>query len=215
MSPVSLKHRNSTSGSLEAWIPELNGGSCHFSAICIRRSANPGSSIFPTALLTRQPLTSPTLWVLWSRVTPPYLWLRTLWPPTFHPLWRLPGSLVPSFQLSHVGPLPHISESSTSRPVRQAWPSIRWPSSKPTRRTCSRRWMKGLVWLQRLWKSCAEPLTWLWEPLSTPHARGALYGGFSGRRAPFVAQSHWDSWEGEGVRAGRTHLTVWVIWGGG
>ncbi len=139
------ERRNPTSGSLAARIPDLNGGSCHFSAICIRRSPDPGSSLFPPALLTWQLLTSPTLWVLWSRVTPPYLWLRALWPPTFHPLWRLPGSLVPSFQLSHVGPLPPLSESPTSRPVRQAWPSIRRPSSKPTRRTCSRRWMKGLV----------------------------------------------------------------------
>ncbi len=115
--PTSPKHRNSTSSSLAAWIPDLNGESCHFSAICIRRSANPGSSLFPLTLLTRQPLTSPTLWVLWSRVTPAYLWLRTLWPPAFHPLWRLPGSLVPSFQLSHVGPLPPLLESA-SRPVR-------------------------------------------------------------------------------------------------
>ncbi len=42
-----------------------------FSVICIVRSPVPGSSHFPLALLTRQPLTSPTLWVLWSRVTPP------------------------------------------------------------------------------------------------------------------------------------------------
>ncbi len=42
-----------------------------FSAICIERSPFPGFSHFPPALLTRRPLTSPTLWVLWSRVTPP------------------------------------------------------------------------------------------------------------------------------------------------
>ncbi len=42
-----------------------------FSVICIARSPVPGSSHFPLGLLTRQPLTSPTLWVLWSRVTPP------------------------------------------------------------------------------------------------------------------------------------------------
>ncbi len=42
-----------------------------FSAICIERSPVPGSSHFPPALLTRRPLTSPTLWVLWSRDTPP------------------------------------------------------------------------------------------------------------------------------------------------
>ncbi len=41
------------------------------SFFCIVRSPVPGSSHFPPALLTRQPLTSPTLWVLWSRVTPP------------------------------------------------------------------------------------------------------------------------------------------------
>ncbi len=72
------ERRNSTSGSLAAQIPDLNGGrnggSCRFSAICIWRSPDPGNSRFPPALLTRQPLTSPTLWVLWSRVTPPYLW---------------------------------------------------------------------------------------------------------------------------------------------
>ncbi len=45
--------------------------------------------------------------------------------------------------------------------------------------------------------------------------RGVLYGGFGGRRTPSVAQFDWDPWEGEGVFDGRTHLTIWVIWGGG
>ncbi len=31
-------------------------------------------------------------------------------------------------------------------------PSTRWPSFRPTRRTFLKRWMRGLVWLQRLWK---------------------------------------------------------------
>ncbi len=44
--------------------PRLNGGSCRFSVICIKRSPDPGNSLFPPALLTRRPLTSPTLWVL-------------------------------------------------------------------------------------------------------------------------------------------------------
>ncbi len=78
MSPASLKHRNSTSGSLAALIPGLKGGSCRFSAICIRRSPDPGSSHFPPALPMRQPLTSPTLWILWSRATLQFLWSRTL-----------------------------------------------------------------------------------------------------------------------------------------
>ncbi len=65
---------NSTSGSLSAQIPYLKGGSCRFSVICIKRSPDPGSRLFPPALPTRQPLTSPTLWVLWSRATPPFLW---------------------------------------------------------------------------------------------------------------------------------------------
>ncbi len=69
MSPASLELRNSTSGFSAVHIPSLKGGSCHFSAICIVRSPVPGSSHFPPALLTRRPLTSPTLWVLWSRVT--------------------------------------------------------------------------------------------------------------------------------------------------
>ncbi len=33
--------------------------------------------------------------------------------------------------------------------------------------------------------------------------------------AASVAQSDWDSWEGKGVFDGRTHLTIWVIRGGG
>ncbi len=78
MSPASLELRSSTSGSSSVHIPSLKGGSCHFSAICIERSPVPGSSHFPPALLTRRPLTSPTLWVLWSRVTPPCRWLRIL-----------------------------------------------------------------------------------------------------------------------------------------
>ncbi len=45
MSPASLKHRNSTSGSLAARTPGLKGGSCHFSAICIKRSPDPGSTL--------------------------------------------------------------------------------------------------------------------------------------------------------------------------
>ncbi len=71
MSPASLELRSSTIASSSARTPSLKGGSCHFSAICIVRSPVPGSSHFPPALLMRQPLTSPTLWVLWSRVTPP------------------------------------------------------------------------------------------------------------------------------------------------
>ncbi len=198
-SPASLELRNSMSGSLAAQIPSLNGGSCHFSVICIKRSPDPGSSLFPPSLLTRRPLTSPTLWVLWSRVTPPWL----------------PGSPAPSFLPSRVGPLPPLSGSPTSRPVRQVWPSTRWPSFRPTRRTSLRRWTRGLVWLQRPWRSCAEPLTWLSEPLSIPHVPWGALWHFSGRRTPFVAQFNRDPWEGEGVFAGYTHLTVWVIWGGG
>ncbi len=78
MNPASLELRSSTSGSSSVHIPSLKGGSCHFSAICIERSPVPGSSHFPPALLTQRPLTSPTLWVLWSRVTPPCRWLRRL-----------------------------------------------------------------------------------------------------------------------------------------
>ncbi len=122
MSPASPELRNSTSGFSTVHIPSLKGGSCHFSAICIERSPDPGSSHFPPALLTRQPLTSPTLWVLWSRVTLPCRWSRILWPPIFHPLWLLPGSPAPSFLPSRVGPLPLLSGSPTSRPVRQVWP---------------------------------------------------------------------------------------------
>ncbi len=58
--------------------PGLKGGSCHFSAICIKRSPDPGSSLFPPILPTRQLLTPPILWVLWSRAIPPFWWSRTL-----------------------------------------------------------------------------------------------------------------------------------------
>ncbi len=92
MSPASPELRNSTSGFSAVHIPSLKGGSCHFSAICIERSPDPGSSHFPPALLTRRPLTSPTLWVLWSRVTPPCRWSRILWPrnlsPSLAPSWK-------------------------------------------------------------------------------------------------------------------------------
>ncbi len=145
MSPASPELRNSMSGSSAVQIPSLKGGSSHFSVICIKRSPDPGSSHFPRALLMWRPLTSPTSWVLWSRVTPPCRWSRTLWPPIFHPLWRLPGSPAPSFIPSHVGPLPLLSGSPTSRPVRQVWSSTQWPSFRPTRRTSLRRWMKGLA----------------------------------------------------------------------
>ncbi len=53
----------------------------------------------------------------------------------FHPLWLLPGSPAPSFLPSRVGPLPLLSGSPTSRPVRQVWPFTQWPSFRPTRRT--------------------------------------------------------------------------------
>ncbi len=49
---MSLGLRNSMSGSLAAQIPSLNGGSCRFSVIFIKRSSDPGNSLFPPALLT-------------------------------------------------------------------------------------------------------------------------------------------------------------------
>ncbi len=178
MSPASLELRSSTSVSASVRIPSLKGGSCHFSAICIERSPVPGSSHFPLALLTQRPLTSPTLWVLWSRVTPPCRWLRILWPHIFHPLWLLLGSPAPppSFLPSRVGPLPPLSGCPTSRPVRQVWHFTQWPSFRPTRRTSWRKWTKGPAWLLKPWRSYEEPLTWLWEPPSTPHVPwGALW----------------------------------------
>ncbi len=88
----SLPHRRA----LQAWKEEA----AIFSAICIVRSPVPGSSHFPPALLTRQPLTSPTLWVLWSRVTPPCRWLRILLGLTsftfFGSLLGSPAPLLPS-----------------------------------------------------------------------------------------------------------------------
>ncbi len=155
MSPASPELQNSKSGFSAVHIPSLKGGSCHFSAICIVRSLDPGSSHFPPALLTRRPLTSPTSWVLWSRVTPPCRWSRILWPPIFHPLWLLPGSPAPSSLPSRVGPLPLLSGSPTSRTVRQVWPSTQWPSFRPTRRTSWRRWTKGPAWLLKPWRSYA------------------------------------------------------------
>ncbi len=89
---------------------KMSGGSCRFSVICIRRSPDPGNSLFLPALLTWRPLTSPTSWVRWSRAIPPC------------PLWHLCGSPAPSFRLNRVGLLPLWSVSPTSWPVRQVWP---------------------------------------------------------------------------------------------
>ncbi len=51
--------------------------------------------------------------------------------PSLAPSW----SPAPSFLPSRVGPLPPLSGSPTSRPVRQVWPFTQWPSLRPTRRT--------------------------------------------------------------------------------
>ncbi len=51
-----------------------------------------------------------------------------------HPLWLLLGSPAPSFLPSRVGPLPPLSGSPTSLPVRQVWPFTQWPSFRSTRR---------------------------------------------------------------------------------
>ncbi len=139
----------------------------------IERSPLPGSSHFPPALLTRRLLTSPTLWVLWSSVTHHHAGDWGYFSLTsFTPLWLLLGSPAPSFLPSRVGPLPPLSGSPTSRPVRQVWPF----TQRPTRRTSWRRWTKGPAWLLKPWRSYEEPLTWLWEPPSTPHVPwGALW----------------------------------------
>ncbi len=78
MSPASISRRGSTSGSLAARTLGLKEGSYRFSVICITKSPDPGNSLFPPALLMRQPLTSQTWWVLWSRAIPPSQWSRTL-----------------------------------------------------------------------------------------------------------------------------------------
>ncbi len=96
------------------------------------------------------------------------------------PSFTLFGSFLevppPSILPSRVGPLPLLSGSPTSRPVRQVWPSTQWPSFRPTRRTSWRRWTKGPAWPLKPWRSYAEPLTWPWEPPSTPHVPwGALW----------------------------------------
>ncbi len=58
--PRESQSSNSMSGSLAAQIQCLNGGSYRFSAICIMRSPDTVNSLSPPALLTRQPLISPT-----------------------------------------------------------------------------------------------------------------------------------------------------------
>ncbi len=50
--------------------------------------------------------------------------------PSLAPSWKSH----PSFLPSRVGPLPPLSGSPTSRPVRQVWPCTQWPSFRPTRR---------------------------------------------------------------------------------
>ncbi len=119
-------------------------------AICIKRSPVPGSSHFPPALLMRRPLTSPTLWVLWS----------------------LPGG-----RPEGDGRRDRLDSWSREGATKSHWLGS---ESHQAHRTC----------------------------------RGALYGGFGGRRTPSVAQFDWDPWERKGVPDGRAHLTIWVIWGG-
>ncbi len=55
----------------------------------ILQTAASDSEDFGPALADAFPPSGQELWVLWSRVTPPCRWYRTLWPPTFHPLWLL------------------------------------------------------------------------------------------------------------------------------
>ncbi len=200
MSPASLELRNSMSGSLAVQIPSLNGGSCHFSVICIRRSPDPGNTLFPPTLLMRQPLTSPTSWVLWSRVTPDCQWSRRLWPPTFHPLWCLPGSPAPSFLPSRVGPLLPLSEIPTvlhTMAILQAYQAdILKEMDEGT----------GLIpeAMKELRRSTDLALR------ATKHTA----------RTSVAAERHlWlnltEIREKEKVFfAGRTHFTIWVVWGG-
>ncbi len=50
--------------------------------------------------------------------------------PSLAPSWKSRPSFLPSC----VGPLPPLSGSPTSLPVRQVWPFTQWPSFRPTRR---------------------------------------------------------------------------------
>ncbi len=74
------------------------------------------------------------------------------------------GSPAPSFRLSRVGPFSLLSGSPTLQLIRQAWPSTLLPSSKPTRRISSRKWMRGPVWLLRRSRSCAKPSSDFFSP---------------------------------------------------
>ncbi len=134
-----------------------------------------------------------------GRVTLPCRWLRILWPHIFHLLWLLLGSPAPSFLPSRVGPLPPLSGSPTSRPVRQVWPFTQWPSFRPTRRTSWRKWTKGPAWPWS--REGATKSHWLGSESHQAHRTccGALYGGFGGRRTPSVAQPDRDSGEGKDV----------------
>ncbi len=117
---------------------KMSGGCCCFSVICIRRSPDPGNSLFSSRL------TNAAAADFTNRVGSVEQGYAAM------PSWRLCGSPAPSFRLNCVGLLPLWSVSPTSRPVRQVWPSIWWPSFRPTRQTSSRKWTRGLVWLRRL-----------------------------------------------------------------
>ncbi len=179
-----------------------------FLVICIRRSPDPGSSLFPPALLMRRPLTSPTSWVLWSRVTPPCQWSRRLWPPTVHPLWRLPGSPAPSFLPSHVGPLPPLSESPTvlhTMAILQAYQA-----------DILKEMDEGTGLIPEAMKELRRATDLALR--ATKHTARTVGRSMAGSVA---AERHlWlnltEIREKEKVFfAGRTHLTIWVVWGRG
>ncbi len=208
-SPASLELRSSTIASSSARIPSLKGGSCHFSAICIVRSPVPGSSLFPLALLTRQPLTSPTLWVLWSRVTPP-----------LHPI-SIEDNLA-----SHLSP--YLAPSWKSHPLLPS--KLCRTTSALIGKSYIAAGQAGMA-LHTMAILQAYQVDVLKEmdegtgltPEAVKELRRAtdlalratkLYGGFGGRRTPSVAQPDQDSGEGKYVFNGRTHLTIWVVRGG-
>ncbi len=117
------------------------------------------------------PLTSPTLWVLWSRATTAIPVVEDTLASSFALFGALPGSprpLLPTKPGRTTSAL--YGKSYIEASHRQAWPPYDGQSAKPTTGWMYLRGMDEGTGLtpEAVRKSCAGPTeTWLWEPPNT------------------------------------------------
>ncbi len=110
--------------------------------------------------------------------------------PSLAPSWKSP----PSFRPSRVGPLPPLSGSPTSRPVGKGMALHMMAILQAYQADVLKEMDKGTGLTPEAVKELRRATDLAFR--ATKHyrtRRGALYGGFSGRRTPFVAESNRDS----------------------